>query len=309
MQVRTVQTKPYKELHFRIGSYSLLGNSAGFRSSGAWWKSKLLKTENEDKMYFLIQSNIYSDPDHGRIYDALDELNYSYETIIVTKETKKIGLKTNRKNVFVYGSVTLARLALKCTDWYPGSFYSNNHLFETYSKQYKENVLNYDFEVVKLNDEIDWNNNEELFIKPLRNAKVFTGKVFDKYEWEEFKHEALACRKSEYFNEETLVQISKPQVVFKEARLWIVGRQIVDAGYYRFNANTLFEQNVAKEGIEFAKQMISVFNVAEAYVMDIGLTSNGWKIIEVNCINSSGFYPNTNVKSIFKALNLYLSKD
>jgi len=41
--------------------------------------------------------------------------------------------------------------------------------------------------------------------------------------------------------------------------------------------------------------------------MDIGLTNDGWKIIEVNCINSSGFYPNTNVKAIIKALYTYFS--
>ena len=45
-------------------------------------------------MYFLIQSNIHSDPDHDRIYDALDELKYPYETIEILKETKHLELET-----------------------------------------------------------------------------------------------------------------------------------------------------------------------------------------------------------------------
>jgi len=53
--------------------------------------------------------------------------------------------------------------------------------------------------------------------------------------------------------------------------------------------------------------MIRIFDLEKAFVMDICLTGEGWKIVEINCINSSGFYPNTNVKSIFRALNIYFS--
>jgi hypothetical protein len=258
-------------------------------------------------MYFLIQSNIHSDPDHDRIYDALDELKYPYETIEILKETKHLELKTKCKDIFVYGSVRLARLSLQYDDWYPNSFYGNNHLFEIYSKHYKNNTLNYDFKVQKLTEDINWNSNSELFIKPFRDAKVFTGKVFNNSSWSDYVYEALESKTSEHLHENTLIQISKPQEILKEARLWVVGKQIVDAGYYKFDENTLFELNVAPEGIRFAKEMISIFNIADAFVMDIGLTMDGWKIIEVNCINSSGFYPNTNVKSIFKALYNYFA--
>ena len=258
-------------------------------------------------MYFLIQSNIYSDPDHDRIYGVLDELVYPYETIEVLKDTKQLELKTNRQDIFVYGSVRLARLSLQYKDWSPNSFYGNNHLFEIYSNHYKEHTLNYDFQVLKLTDEINWSADSELFIKPYRDAKVFTGKVFNATSWFDYVYQALESQASKHLNKDTLIQISKPQKIYKEARLWIVDQQIVDAGYYKFNEDTLFELNVALEGIAFAKEMITIFNVAEAFVMDIGLTENGWKIIEVNCINSSGFYPNTNIKSIFRALYNYFS--
>jgi len=121
----------------------------------------------------------------------LDGLNYPYETIEVLKETKHLELKTNRKDVFVYGSARLARLALQYKNWSPNSFYGNNHLFEVYSKYYKENTLNFDFQVQKLTEEINWNVNSELFIKPYRDAKVFTGKVFNKISWSDFIYEAL----------------------------------------------------------------------------------------------------------------------
>lgn len=51
-----------------------------------------------------------------------------------------------------------------------------------------------------------------------------------------------------------------------------------------------FEERVAKEGLAFAQRMAGIFEVAPAFVMDICLTVEGWKIVEINCVNSAGFY-------------------
>jgi hypothetical protein len=90
-------------------------------------------------------------------------------------------------------------------------------------------------------------------------------------------------------NSKSLIQISEPRDIIKEARLWIVGENIIEAVYYKILKDIPFEEKVEEQGIEFAEQMISTFNVAEAFVMDICLTDIGWKIVEINCINSAGF--------------------
>lgn len=259
-------------------------------------------------MLFLVQSNIYSDPDHDRIFQALEELNIAYEAIELTSDAKKIETKANRKDVFVYGSVKLARLTKANTDWYPGSFYGGNHLFEVCVQHYKENMLNYGVEVFKFEERISWKPNEQKFIKPYKDAKIFTGKVFTETKWNDFVAQSLENPKTPLLHKNSLIQASIPQQLTKEARLWIVGDQIVAAVYYKFHGDVLFEKEVAKDGIDFAKKMIQLFSVAEAFVMDICMTSNGWKIVEVNCINSAGFYPNLNVHSLIKALDIYFSK-
>ena len=105
-----------------------------------------------------------------------------------------------------------------------------------------------------------------------------------------------------------MVQASIPQEIIKEARLWIIGKQIVAGVYYKFHKDVTFENEVATEGIEFTKKMIDTFNVAEAFVMDICLTYDGWKIVEINCINSAGFYPNLNIKSLVRGLVIYFTE-
>ncbi|MCH2046640.1 MAG: ATP-grasp domain-containing protein [Saprospiraceae bacterium] len=259
-------------------------------------------------MYYLIQSNITKEPHYDRIFTALDELGLSYDKIELYRTTKQLELSVDRKDVFVCGSVKLARMAKEHTDWYPGSFYGGNHLFEVYSERYKGHVLNGEIEVFKFGEPISWSEGEQKFIKPYKNAKLFTGKLFTQLKWEDFVKQALLAPKTPLLNENALMQASVPKAISKEARLWIIGGQIVASAYYKFHGNVLFEEHVAEEGIRFAKRMIQQFEVAEAFVMDICLSEDGWKIVEVNCINSAGFYPNMSVKAVFKALEIYFSK-
>lgn len=258
-------------------------------------------------MYFLVQSNIYSDPDHDRIFPILQDLNIEFETIHLDASVQEITVLPERNDVFVYGSVKLARLAKENLDWYPGSFYGGNHLFEIYSKHYKENLLNYDVEIFQFGTPIKWKSGEQKFIKPYKEAKIFTGGIFTEIKWTDFVQNSLKNPKTPLLNEHSLVQASTPKKILKEARLWIVGDQIIDAVYYKFHGDVVFEGEVAAEGIEFAKKMIQKFSIAEAFVMDICLTNKAWKIVEINCINSAGFYPNSNVTSLVKALNIYFS--
>lgn len=257
-------------------------------------------------MYFLLQANVYLDPDHYKIFDALEELNIDYEVINIPSAAEKIDFKTDRKDVFVYGSVTIARLAKQNKDWFPGSFYGGNHLYEVYSKYYGENLLNCNISVHTISGQLNWKKDEIKFIKPYNEAKIFTGKVFTEADWKDFVFEALESQNNR-INEGSLIQVSEAKRTIKEARLWIVGGQIIDGGYYKFNDDAPFEEKVSEDGLSFANEMIRLFNLEEAFVMDICLTNEGWKIVEINCINSSGFYPNTNVKSVIKALNIYFS--
>ncbi len=255
-------------------------------------------------MYYLIQSNIYSDPEHFKVFEVLEDLGLEYETIELSSDATSVEIKSDREDVFVYGSVKLARLSKANTHWNPGSFYGGNHNFEIISKHYKSHLLNANAEVFEFGQSINWKEGETKFIKPYQDAKVFTGKVFTQLKWNDFVNEALTHPKTERLNSKTLVQASVPQKLYKEARLWVVGQQIVGSVYYRFHGDVPFHTKVDDEGILFANEMIEIFNVADAFVMDIGLTNDGWKIVEVNCINSAGFY-NLNVRTLFRALEAY----
>ncbi|MNW03714.1 hypothetical protein D3C71_1996880 [compost metagenome] len=51
--------------------------------------------------------------------------------------------------------------------------------------------------------------------------------------------------------------------------------------------------------INFVKRLINQWEPSKAYVLDICLTPNGYKVVELNNITSSGFYDCDVTKIVF----------
>jgi hypothetical protein len=230
-------------------------------------------------MFYVIQKNVFRETNYNIIFEALERLGLEYD-IVEFDENGQVDIKTQRKDVFPFGSVRLANVSTK-QDWSPGSFFGNNHDFSVYSKEYKENLLNYDSQIFKFGDELQWNYNEMKFIRPCKDSKLFTGQVFSKIKWEDM---VAQKRINPFFKEEMLndlIQVTEPKKIYKEARTWIVDG---------FGEHVAYSEEVEPEGIEFANKMAQLYHLADTFVMDICLTPDGWKIVEINCTNCSGFY-------------------
>ena len=236
-------------------------------------------------MFYVIQSGeFFRERNYTKIFDALTRLGLEFEVVDLDKELK---FQTTRKDVFAFGSIRMVRLAAQ-NDWNPGSFFGGNHDYEIYSKHYGVNLLNSDSEIFKFDDSLKWFPDEIKFIRPTKDSKIFTGRVFTKIKWEDLKDEIRA--RSKEISQDVLVQVSTPKKIYKEARIWVVDGKIVTSSYYKFGDYVTWEENVEPEGLEFAQKMIDLYQVAPAFVMDICLTPYRWQIVEINCINCSGFY-------------------
>jgi len=254
-------------------------------------------------MYYIIQKNIFKDPRYDEIFRVLEKHQIEFEQVAFESNSNELKINTKRTDLFVYGSVKLAKVTSNF-NWSPGSFYGGNHEFQKYSKGYGKNTINYGSYICNFADNIKWLNNSELFIKPSIDAKVFTGKIFNESEWNDFVYESLNNSKDQRISKDTAIQVSESYSIIKEARIWIIGKKVITSSYYKFHGDIEFEDSVAPKGLEFAQRMANLFNVADAYVMDIALTDYGWKIVEINCINSAGFYKG-NVEKIILALEKF----
>ena len=90
-------------------------------------------------MYYIIQENTFREEGHIKLIACLDKFNIPYELVKVLPFVEEVNFKTNRKDVFVFGALKLARLSKKY-GWNPGALVTPNHNYEVYSKHYKENL-------------------------------------------------------------------------------------------------------------------------------------------------------------------------
>lgn len=239
-------------------------------------------------MNYIIQENTFKEENYDVLITTLDKLKLPYEIVKVLPFIENFEFKSKEKNNFVFGSLKLARLS-KNLGWYPGSFMRDSDDFEVYRDFYKNNLLNYDSKIYKFSDKIDWDSDYK-FIRPCKDSKVFTGKVFTMNEWYEFVDYSLKNGHSTILNSDTKIQVSSPKKIQQEIRCWIVNGDVITSSTYKVGNKVLYKEYIDDDGIEFAKKMVSIYQLAPAFVMDICLVDNEWKIVECGCINCAGFY-------------------
>lgn len=239
-------------------------------------------------MLFLIQENLFREEHYNTLIETMQKYGFDYRIVSVKENIENIdGIDT--KNVFCFGSIRMARLA-KDMGWYPGSFMNENHDYEIYSKQYGlENMLNGDSLITNFSDSLDFSNGN-LFIRPTKDTKVFTGQVYNRSDWEDFVEYALYNNHHSLLNGDTTIQVSVPKNIQQEVRCWVVKGKIITSSYYRLGQMFYIAECTDEYILDYAQKMVDIYQPADSFVIDIGLVEGEPKIVEINCINCSGFY-------------------
>jgi hypothetical protein len=268
-------------------------------------------------MHYLIQENIFRETNYDVITKALQRLDLPYTTVRIYPYIDKITEAADAvdgyipspddlpelevsdiNNVFIFGSIKLARIAAE-KGWVPGSLVSSNHDFLHYGPIFGDHMLNSDSEIVSFFDLANtetqnkfWKTeNHKLFIRPTHDGKLFDAAVFTQIDWR-INVERLLLNKPDLLMVYEKLQVAKPKKVKKEIRVWIVNGKVITASQYRLNMSYCVDALVEPSALKFAQDMANLYNIADAYVMDVCLCedSNDWKIVELGCINSAGFY-------------------
>ena len=184
---------------------------------------------------------------------------------------------------------------------------NENHDYRIYSQFYKDNLLNYDSEIVTFSTPLIWEEDEIKFIRPAQDTKSFTGKIYYKEGWEQMVETQLN-NQNFLLNKDTAIQVSTPKNIQKEIRFWVIGGKIVTGSQYRIGNQTLYDTYFEEKAQEFAQKMVDIYQPSEAFVIDICLTDDEWKIVEINCINAAGFYL-SNVQKMVMELEYYFNPE
>lgn len=203
--------------------------------------------------------------------------------------------------VIPYGSTSLIKAFDKSGFDKRGFFFDQPNLKTSkWIEKLGERILNYDAQIAPLKDvKID----RLSFIKPDDDLKDFSGTFLEPSELEDFYSKVSAG--GYLFDENIPVVVAPVKNTGWEFRFFMVQDRVMAASSYKLKSTLNKTKRVPQEALDFAVEISRAWRPAEVFVVDLAETDNGWKVVEFNCFNASGFY-NCNIDSIVSEVSSYV---
>jgi len=235
-------------------------------------------------MHWVIQRSIFKPGNYQLLVDALDAIGVEYTAVAIKNGTRDMVPDVEIKGkVYVCGAIKLAQIA-RDKGWVPGSFLNENFKFDIWLNALGEELLNSDIVVGTLAS-ITVPAKSAFFIRPAEDNKAFDGMVIDMEMLSQWRRDPA---KSSLQNIEVIV--SPVKEIYREYRLFVVAGEVVSGSVYKVAGKPQLSSDVESYVLDYARGVIQRWTPADSFVIDIGLTDQGLKVIEFNNINSSGFY-------------------
>lgn len=254
---------------------------------------------------WIIQKNLIKPDVLDSFRQAFADLRIEHEEVLVIPFSNELpAFAPAQINIF-YGSTTLMLNAYHHPDFRNGIFYDPVAFsMENYVQQWGRNMLNWDGQVLAFKDFIDgpMESRNEWFLRPNEDDKSFAGTIMTAIEIKEW-YGNIQTIDNPNLNPDTQIFVCSPKQILKEWRNFVVNGRVVDGSRYMLNGRLkVSHQDCPEEMLEFVEKMTAKYAPHDIFVMDVAETSSGFKIIECNCFNGTGFYQH-DLKKIIKAVN------
>lgn len=241
-------------------------------------------------MYYIIQENLFKEFHFNTLIEYLKRYNLEHEIVKYIPFAEDIQYGTDRKDVWCFGSVSMAKHAYKY-GWNPGSMYNANHDMELQYKYYGANLLNSDGYFINVGEELPPTLPFAFFARPTKDTKSFSGQLFTAESWNEWIKDLNESNTKQQLSKETRILVAPLKTTQQEIRCWIVDGKPVTISQYKIGARVNYlNMDNNEEAVIYATKMAKLYSPAKAFVLDICLYQDEYKIVEINCINCSGFY-------------------
>lgn len=187
-----------------------------------------------------------------------------------------------RDDVVVYGSTRLARHA--AVNWRPGAFLGESFTFHSCLAGWGDRMLNAAATVVRFED-LDFDG--PMFVRPVQDSKLFGGEMIDGSRLRFWKE--LRLSENKRLSADTEVVVAPLRRIEDETRCFVVSGKVVASSRY-VSQGMLDIGTAAADTLAFAQESADAWRPHDNFVLDIARTQGGHKVIEVNCLNSSGLY-------------------
>ena len=266
-------------------------------------------------LHWVVQDGFFHDPVMSELVTVLERYGLTYTVVtVVPFEGRIIPDLDIDGPVICIGSYSMRYTCAK-KGWYPGVFDLDLEPSLMYSISHPWNLwlLNRDGVICSFGEVsqiVNANPDNKFFMRPLADSKSFTGAIFSKDEYDSWVNKVRALG-SEVSGSEvstlttgTEVLVSTIKDIWSEWRLFIIYGQIVTASKYVVGGRVEYSSIVDEDVLQFGRDRIVEYHIANAYVLDICRTEQGLRIVEINAINCAGVYAG-DISAIIKAFELH----
>jgi hypothetical protein len=241
-------------------------------------------------MHWIIQNNLFSEPGWEVLIETLKRFNipYSEHQVIPFVGELLPDIEPTGK-VICMGAYSLRHIAAK-RSWYPGVFDLEPYDFTVQMQHWKDHMLNGDSLVYRFEDAVL--QDEEMFIRPIHDSKVFAGGIFEREDFKGWQIRICVLRHDTgtTISPDTLIQVSRLKKIYSEHRFWIIKGEIVTASTYKIGHKVQYVDRVDERFYDYVRDRVAEWQPLEAFVIDVADTDEGIKVVEINTLNSSGYY-------------------
>lgn len=242
-------------------------------------------------MHWILQNNIFNEDAYDILEQTLQRFGIPYSVHKVVPFVGELLPEPNltSQNAICMGSYSMRHWAKKA-GVYPGVFDLEPFHFDVQLEHWGDHMLNHAAVITRFEDARF--TEDEMFIRPIEDSKVFAGQVMDREDFRSWQKQVCVLKLDfgSSLNNDTLVQVCPLRKIYSEHRFWVVKGKVVTSSTYKQGSRIVYIPNPDGVYQQFAEQRIAEWQPHDAFVIDIADTSDGLKVVEINTLNSCGFY-------------------
>lgn len=245
---------------------------------------------------WLLSKDVFSEDSDG-FTDELFKRAMPYKVVdysTFVDSSKYYTIFPEDSCVVYYGSLFGANCVQRCTNWTPGVIYNKpNYYCSAYYPVFGDLLLNQNYIMMPLGDLFrrqqyvfdnigDGNN---VFIRPNSGHKLFNGEVWYR---ENLEQELSYLDGKVDFT--SIVVLAEPKNILAEWRFFVVDSKVITGSRYKLKTRLSIDRDCPTQACELAMEAAKLYNPDRAWSLDICLTGDGYKILEIGCFACSGLY-------------------
>lgn len=276
---------------------------------------------------WLVQTGLrFSDfvtPKMAEVFNTFD-IKWGAFPLIPFSDTIPRFHTEDDQQVIYYGSTKLVQCVNDKSELKKSAalfFDPQTHATSWYGPRFGKDYLNADAKLMTAEELANSPlSNKDIFVRPNVGIKLFPGKVMDVNTFRNI-YNAKAQVGSVEMKPETLVLVNEPITIYREYRTWWIDGEVAAVVLYNERGTIAprmltheDDEQTLLEVSEFSRQQGLKIPEVEAFVLDVAMISaeylgrgmKEYKVVEINCVHSSGFYHVDTIEPVICKLTDYV---